>query len=317
MSENPHPPALELADEIRTKLGALNVLLFGPPGDARMGFEYIAIGELKEQDVNANVMPPEMFKQLVQNIRNSGVMESVPLCATRAGSEVREVVSGHHRVRGAAEAGQTHIVVLVYYNLAAAEIIAKQLAHNSIQGTSDAQLVAALFGQINRIDLQIESFINPNALRVPDPVSFKPTDIDLLKNSKTVTFVFLDTQAQDLSRALELLGASPDSVYVAHREAFENFKAAVTRTRRDLDVRAMPSAIAHMSRIVLEKLDALDPEARTRDWVPIADVFRTTFIPPALAEQVRNAIDTMRDRGHLGGEAWQALETWASETNTH
>ena len=88
---------------------------------------------LREQDLNARVMPPEQFETLVTNIRRRGIPESVPYCVLR-GSQIR-IVSGHHRVRAAKEAGIKEAVILLdTRDLPRSLEVAKQLAHNSITG---------------------------------------------------------------------------------------------------------------------------------------------------------------------------------------
>lgn len=241
-------------EELAPLLEKLNELVFG--ADSRMAIEFVAIDELREQDLNANVMPTEMFNALVSNIQKNEVLESLPLVATRKRSKVKEIVSGHHRIRAAREAGITHILVLCYHGLTDGEIRAKQLAHNSIQGDSDQEIVAAIFSKIRGMDNKLESYIDTKRLgKVPDTVRFKPIDIDPLMNSKTVTIVFLATQTEDFSRAMELLIPKPDEVYLAHQEAFDGFKTAVHRVRKELDVRSVPAAIAHMATIVTEYLN--------------------------------------------------------------
>ena len=72
-----------------------------------MGTElYIAkvqLADLKEQDINARIMKNEMQDQLTANIKNRGQLESLPLIALMG--EKLEIISGHHRVKSAREAG--------------------------------------------------------------------------------------------------------------------------------------------------------------------------------------------------------------------
>ena len=78
-----------------------------------MGTElYIAkvqLAELKEQDINARIMKNEMQDQLTANIKNRGQLESLPLIALMG--EKLEIISGHHRVKSAREAGLKEIIV--------------------------------------------------------------------------------------------------------------------------------------------------------------------------------------------------------------
>lgn len=245
------------AADINEMLETLNERLFG--SEWRIGLHYVDDwDDLREQDLNANVMPPEMFNALVTNIEKNTALESIPLIANRKGRDQKEIVSGHHRVRAARDAGIKGGLVLWYKDLTDDEIRAKQLAHNSISGSSDPEIVAEIFGEIQDLELQMEAFIDPSiADEVPDPMSFPQVDIDPLAEAKVVTLLFLPTQLDEFHNAVDLLASDVDEVYVAHQDAFDGFKEAVTRVRRELVVRNVPAAVSHMATIVLEYLGEL------------------------------------------------------------
>lgn len=240
--------------EVNALLEKLNPLVFGP--QSRLRLKYVRFDEVREQDVNANVMPTGMFNALVANVSKHKALESLPLMATRVETpDVIEVVSGHHRTRAARQAGVEGGVVLLYEGLTDGEIRAKQLAHNSISGTSDPEIVKEIFSQIDDIQAQMESFIDPAAFdNMPEAVKFEMIDIDPLADAKTVTVVFLPTQLRDFGTALELLTSDPDEVYLASREAFDGFKEAVLRTKEELEIVSYPTALAAMARLALERL---------------------------------------------------------------
>jgi ParB-like chromosome segregation protein Spo0J len=254
------PVTNDRVEEVNAKLAEVNPMLFGP--GARLGLYYARVADLHEQDINANVMPVGMFNALVGNIEKNGALESLALCATRAESpEKIEIVSGHHRIRAARQAGVEAVTVLLYRNLSLSEIRAKQLAHNAIAGKSDPEIVRELLGQIDNIADRMESYIDPDAFdQVPKAVEFKMVDIDPMADAKTVTVVFLPTQAQDFRTAMDLLSAQPDEVYVAHRAAFDAFRDAIQQAKAELDVVATPTAIAAMARLALERLAQLKAE---------------------------------------------------------
>jgi hypothetical protein len=251
-------------EQVNELLAQLNPMMFGT--NSKLSLVYVNFADVREQDINANVMPTGMFNALVANIRKHQTLESVPLCATRAETpNVIEVVSGHHRIRAAKQAGVRGGVVLLYQGLSNSEIRAKQLAHNSIAGASDPEIVRELFQQIDDLDARIESFIDPNAFdELPKAVSFDMIDIDPLADSKTVTVVFLPTQLKDFSTAVEFLAEQPDEVYLAARDSFDGFREAVQKVREDLEVVAYPTALAAMARLALERLAQIR-EGRIRE----------------------------------------------------
>jgi ParB-like chromosome segregation protein Spo0J len=234
----------------------LNDAAFG--SDSKLRFAWVRFAELREQDVNANVMPTGMFNALVGNLRKNKAIEGVPLCAVREGGTAMEIVSGHHRVRAAMQAGITEGLVLCYYGITRSELIAKQLSHNSIQGNSDPEIVKRLYEAIESLPEKMESFIDPSLWEsLPDPTRFEQVDVDLFADAKTVTVLFLPVQAQDFQKALDLLSKDDDVVYLAHRAQFDSFRDAVHEVRKEMEIYAYPTAIAQMAALALERLEQL------------------------------------------------------------
>jgi hypothetical protein len=267
--------ASDQAGQANALLEQLNPMIFG--ADSRLKLKYVNFEDVREQDINANVMPAGMFNALVSNVQKSAQLESVPLCATREETpNVIEVVSGHHRIRAAKQAGVRGGVVLLYEGLTNSEIRAKQLAHNSISGNSDPEIVKEIFGQIEDLSDRLESFIDPNVFNeLPKAMKFDMVDVDPLADAKTVTIVFLPTQVKDFQTALDVLTSDPDIVYVAHREAFDAFRDAVHRTREEMEIVSYPTALAAMARLAVERLaqmraeqDAAESEAREEGREP-------------------------------------------------
>lgn len=222
---------------------------------------YVSVDEPREQDINAQSMPKAMFDQLTANMRASGAPESVPLLAkSMRGTEIIiEIVSGHHRFRAARAAGIKYILCIVYENLTRSQIAAKQLAHNSISGTSDPELVKRIWAQITDVTARFEAFIDPRLFDNIKPVSFKPVDVDMTNTAKTVLLVFLPTQKLDFDAALEAIlpKTNVDAVYLANKEVYDGWRAAFQRVRADLEIVNAPTALAEMARLALERLEHL------------------------------------------------------------
>lgn len=252
-------------DTINDLLERLNPMMFGR--DSKLKLRYVRYDDVREQDINANVMPTGMFNALVSNVSKHGALESIPLCATREESpEKIEVVSGHHRTRAARLAGLEGGVVLLYEGLTNSEIRAKQLAHNSISGTSDPEIVKAIFEQIGDLDSRMESFIDTTVFdNLPTAVKFDMVDIDPMADAKTVTVVFLPTQISDFHTAVDILTDQPDAVYLAHRDAFDAFKEAVHRTKEELEIVSQPTAFAAMARLAMERLAQIRSQREERE----------------------------------------------------
>ena len=54
---------------------------------------------IREQDINARIMKNEMQRQLTDNIRKRGQLESLPFCVLVEDRNQIEIISGHHRIR--------------------------------------------------------------------------------------------------------------------------------------------------------------------------------------------------------------------------
>jgi hypothetical protein len=219
---------------------------------------YVAVEDLHEQDINANAMSKAAFDQLVSNIRATGAPESIPLIVKT--DKGWEIISGHHRTRASREAKLKYILCLGFDSLSRAQLHSKQLSHNSIAGKSDVQIMRMIWDRIDNVEQRLAAFVDPKIFdNLPQPVSFKPVDVDMGKLNKTVLFVFLSTQKTDFDAALEQImpKASVDTVYIAHREAFESWIEAFRRTREDLEIVNAATALSEMARLAMERLDQL------------------------------------------------------------
>lgn len=317
----------QVEEEMGAHLEALNRMVFGE--ESRIQLEWVKWDDVREQDVNANSMPATMFNALVANVRKAGGLESVPLIANRAGSDVLELVSGHHRVRADRQAGHAGGLALRYRDLTASEIRAKQLAHNSIAGASDPQLVLEIYSQITDLEAQMESYINPADLgKMPAPVHFEQIDIDPEAELRTATLVFLPTQEADFKAALDAIGLGrPDVVYLASRQYFDDFLEALHRTRRELEVYSVPAAVAVMAELVLQQLDGINREKlledvqarqenrkRQKGWIPFTTLLGSDRVPPDAAKKINQAVEKLAGAEKLKhDDRWKALLKWAEE----
>lgn len=218
---------------------------------------YALVADLREQDVNPQSMPQPMLDQLIENVRSAGALESLPLCVLQDG--VICIISGHHRLRAARAAEVSHALILLYEGLSPSRVRSKQLAHNTITGQSDPELVKRVWQQISDITARFEAFVDPRTFDdIPQPVRFKPVDVDIGKIAKTVLVVFLASQKTDFDAVVETImpKAELDTVYLAERETYETWKEAFQKVRTELDIVSVPTAIAAMARLAMEALEA-------------------------------------------------------------
>lgn len=219
----------------------------------------IPLAEVQEQDLNARSQAPTTFEQLSSTIGNQGRLESLPFCAIT--DKGLELISGHHRTRAARKAELTEVWVLVDVSgLSRDQIAAKQLAHNSIQGQDNPEIVQKIFSMISDVDAQLEAFIEPDFGAIKVDVTLTSRDLDVVFDAKTVVIMFLPTQHKVLRMALDALSVDADEVLLATREEYDILTDAVGETSDSYEIRSMPTIFAKMAEIVLEHVAAKKAE---------------------------------------------------------
>ena len=266
---------------------------------------------LREQDVNARAMPKAMFERLAQTITRDKRLESLPLCAkTERGLEI---ISGHHRTRAATAAGISELFVLVdATGLSRSQILSKQLAHNSLQGTDNEQLLAEVYRQIEDAESKLEAFVDEKLdIEIPK-VKIEGLDVEI--DFKTVLLIFLPRVKERLDRALEYIrstGQRLDGIYVASNTDYAPLEKAVRKINEEYDVRVVADALGRMADIALQAcgVSVDDPER-----VHLKDIFGSAWIPKEAAAVVKDALAKMHAEGNIGqSNRWQAIEFWAAE----
>lgn len=276
----------------------------------------VKVSTLREQDVNARSMTKTAFDRLTATISRDKRLESLPLCAltVRNGQGRIEIVSGHHRVRAARAAGVEELHVLVEVTgLTDDEIKAKQLAHNSIAGEDDPQLVKRIFESIQRADARIEAFIDPK--EVDAQIERMPVGtVELGMQFKTALTVFIPYHLEEFERVQEhvfnVLSKSNDVTYIADIEMLEHWKQALGETAEAYDIKAIGSVIGKMSEIVLKELGE---ETSEPERVHVRDLFQESLLPPDVARVIEKAFEKAEKEGVFSGrQRWKALEAWAT-----
>lgn len=280
----------------------------------------VHVDELREQDVNARSMPPKMFERLQSTIERDGRLEALPLVAQV--DDHLELVSGHHRVRASRAAGVATIHALVdVTGLSRDQIAAKQLAHNSIAGDDEKQLLKQIFEGIRDVDARLEAFIDPKAVDLPTLDKVSLPNLDLALDYRTTLITFLPSQEERFERAceqvLEQVNLDRDHLALADQEMYARWKATMRRLGKEYDARSLSTVLMRLLDAVSDVLgldttspESIDPE----EWVPLADVFGGAVVPPEVADVVREAVERMLKSGDVTTKArWRAIELWAAD----
>jgi hypothetical protein len=169
---------------------------------------WVHVEALREQDVNARVMSPSKFERLVENIRQSGHLESFPLVhqsTNAAGNAEFHIISGHHRTRAARAAGLHHVPVIVLgRDLTPSQIKAKQLAHNALAGTDDREILGRIYEQIEDLQARLETGLTDQELAVDLPTV--PIDeVSLGLRFELVNLLFLPRAFERFTELLDTL----------------------------------------------------------------------------------------------------------------
>ena len=163
--------------------------------------------DFREQDINARIMKTEMQKQLTDNIKKRGQLESLPFCALIDGKI--EIISGHHRIRSAKDSGVLTelFVILDTTGLRRSQVAAKQLAHNAISGFDDQSTLKEIAKMIDDVDDMLESYIGKDIIGEPMAELEKLLSPKVEFDWKNVTFTFLPHQLRDLDQLVKVLGS--------------------------------------------------------------------------------------------------------------
>lgn len=200
--------------------------------------------ELREQDLNARIMSKKAFAQLVKNIKKRGSLESLPYCVQK--DDIIEIVSGHHRIRACREAGIVEIPILLdKSNLTRSQIVAKQLAHNSLVGEDDKAILLQLYSMMDNIDDKLEAFIDVDELKIENIE--KPDIINLAEkvNFKTMTFVFTEKEFNDIDKLLDRLQQEgSDEVRIADSKDFDKLVKKIEETKKMNSVKNISVALS-------------------------------------------------------------------------
>lgn len=273
----------------------------------------VKLTDIREQDINARIMKTEMQKQLTDNIKKRGQLESLPYC-TLIDNRI-EVISGHHRIRSAKDAGLTEIfVILDISGLRRSQVASKQIAHNAINGFDDQSTLREIAKMIDDVDDMLESYIGKDIIGEPMAELEKLIAPKVEFAWKNVTFTFLPHQLKDLDKLLNVLSSlKPDFLGIADIDQHEEFIEAITKYQQFANVKNTGAAIHAMVRSTEQMFEDLHYDD-SEEWVQLTNVFGTPAIPKEAADVITEAVKKMTDEGSIGAKnKWQALEFWAAE----
>jgi hypothetical protein len=269
----------------------------------------VDVGIIREQDKNAHLMKPEMFRQLSENIKKRGGLESLPFCAF---TDKIEVVSGHHRLRAAKEAGLKEIIVLLdTTGLTRSQIAAKQLAHNAINGFDDPSMLKEIAKMITDVDDMIESYIGKDILGEPLAELEKLLSPMLDFDWKQIQFIFIPHQLKNLELFVEKTGGSFDFVGAAHAEQYETLMDSLQKYQNFKNVKNLGTAINAMIEAANREMEAAEYDG-SEEWLTLSSLFGSAAIPSELHLKMKDVFEKMKKNGLITDKMkWKVLDVLA------
>lgn len=266
--------------------------------------------------VNARSMQHARFQRLVDNIKQDGYLESTPLCAIvglyaegdepardTAGDIIFEVLSGNHRTRAAIAAGlQTIRILAILDPVPKSERIAKQLAHNAIEGEDDPAVLKQLYEELD-IDLKQYAALDDKTL-----ASLAEVKVGTLAEAnlqfQPLTFLFLPHEAERVKALVEQARKIvPGDVYLARWGEYDRLLDTLTDVGAAHMVRNASAQLLLMLDLVERYLGELrggwlDDQGRAKHdkTAPLSSLFEATAIPTKHAVVIARALKEAKAR---------------------
>lgn len=223
----------------------------------------VKLSELSGRKVNARYMKGREYRQLVSNLKRDGALTSVPLVA-RAGEQL-EILSGHHRVQAAREAGiEEASVIEITSPLSEEQRTALQLSHNAIVGDDDLAVLETMYRAL-QLEWKEYSGLTDEAF------DLKEVDVNALSigtpDYQELRILFLPEELELFEANLEEIAKSkaPPRVHMARFEDFDRLFDAVVRAKKLLDVHNSAIALRMLADLALERLEELEAEVSEDD----------------------------------------------------
>lgn len=275
--------------------------------DGELAIVVLPLTAIREQDINARIMKADMFRQLTSNMANRGALESLPFCAlmkSPKGYRV-EMISGHHRLRAAREAGLQRIPILLDVSgLTRSKVAAKQLAHNSISGFDDKDTMKEIAKIMDDVNDMMESYVGKDILGEPEEKlnQFLNPTVDF--DFKSCCFVFLPHQIENVDKLVKLLDQNGDYIGYAHIDEYKEFIKTLTQYQKYSDIKNVGAAIHAMTECALEKLSDVGYEDSDEDWVGLSAIFGgdalcktdASIVKDTLKQMVKDKIITSKNK---------------------
>ena len=216
----------------------------------------VELRTLVPSETNARRMTKFMYERLVENLENDGELTSTPLVhGTR-------IISGHHRIRAAMEAGITHAKVMnIVSDISEEHLTALQLSHNSLSGEDDPEILKKM---LDELSAEEQAFAAVTIMDPPEMPSFGPS-IDVPRPIK-LEINFMEPELDSIREVIEkIVESQGGEVYQIERlEHIDEFISVWIHAKQDMDelkndshlaMLGRPATLLHMARLAQLAMD--------------------------------------------------------------
>ena len=218
--------------------------------------------------INAHFMSKRTYDQLVANIQKDGNLGSLPFCwhEVRPEGLVINILSGHHRVEAAIDAGVKMILYLyTSTELSQEERTAIQLSHNAIHGEDDMNILRLQWQSIDSLQVKLYTGLDDEFFKSFEPVvlgAFNEKDITF----QTIELLFLPSESDRLTEIMQKIKGSKRLRYANLDQQYDDFAETIMRLKEAAQVFNSSTAFLVMVEATnlycefLESLETLEPE---------------------------------------------------------
>lgn len=199
---------------------------------------------------NANIMKPEVYKTLVENMKHDGRLTQWPFVMKLPDGRYG-VPSGNHRVRAAIDAGiEEDWCITCEVTLPVDEAKRIQVAHNSLKGNQSNVVLLELLDEFKDIELLRLSGAHFDLSKLDDKkMEFKAIDSGGL-DFHDVLFYFTDYEIKRLDDILvdleKRLDDQANPTYILEKSRYRTLVEAITQTKREANIKSTATVLNFM-----------------------------------------------------------------------
>jgi hypothetical protein len=209
---------------------------------------------------NARFFTERQYTRLVTNLREDGVLTSVPLVARVEGSAGGSLIilSGNHRVKAAIEAGIERAPCIVVKNVLSRErAISVALSHNAISGQDDPNILSQLYSSLDLAG-RMYSGLTDDDLNLLAPLDLSSLSIGAPKY-EVLELLFLPGDRETFEQLIgEIEKRAKNHFGIASMHDFNAFFDTVVRAKSSLNIINITAAIRAIVSLANQRLDELD-----------------------------------------------------------